>query len=426
MKKGLESRLIIHEILKSARNYPLNLDLVFIKTINKKQISLSDRNMIKNVVLNSMRHYLIVEEIIKKYTKKIKKFNDSYYLLLSAITQLIILNFKDFAVIDSSVELTKNKNINASGAFINGILRNINRNKKKIYITHYKFSKLPSWFTKKISYWNNKQKNYFIKNILKEPNLHLVFKNDFDLKKINIDKMQTTKQSIFLKTSMSIKKIPGYKEGYWWIQDFSSMMPLYLTNDIKNKITADLCAAPGGKTFQLINYGAHVKAFEKNIERAKIMNENLKRLKFHCKLKIMDVLNISEHEKFDLIILDAPCSSVGTIRRHPEIFFRKQIPNFNKLYILQKQLLNKAKMLLKKNGILIYMVCSFLIEEGEEQIFNFLKKNKNFSILNFSPLNLKESKIFINKHGFFYTPPSQINNGLLIDGFFAAKLIKND
>ena len=83
-------------------------------------------------------------------------------------------------------------------------------------------------------------------------------------------------------------------------------------------------------------------------------------------------------------------------------------------------------MLLKKNGILIYMVCSFLIEEGEEQIFNFLKKNKNFSILNFSPLNLKESKIFINKHGFFYTPPSQINNGLLIDGFFAAKLIKND
>jgi len=426
MKKGLESRLIIHEILKSARNYPLNLDLVFIKTINKKQISLSDRNMIKNVVLNSMRHYLIVEEIIKKYTKKIKKFNDSYYLLLSAITQLIILNFKDFAVIDSSVELTKNKNINASGAFINGILRNINRNKKKIYITNYKFSKLPVWFTKKLPYWNNKQKNYFIKNILKEPNLHLVFKNDFDLKKINIDKVQTTKQSIFLKTSMSVEKIPGYKEGYWWVQDFSSMIPLYLTNDLTNKITADLCAAPGGKTFQLVNCGAHVKAFEKNIDRAKIMNRNLKRLKFHCKLKIMDVLNISEHEKFDLIILDAPCSSVGTIRRHPEIFFRKQIPNFNKLYILQKQLLNKAKMLLKKNGILIYMVCSFLIEEGEEQIFNFLKKNKNFSILNFSPLNLEESKIFIDKHGFFYTPPSQINNGLLIDGFFAAKLKKND
>ena len=254
------------KFLKLVRNYPLNLDLVFINTINKKKISLSDRNMIKNVVLNSMRYYLIVEEIIKKYTKKIKKFNDSYYLLLSAITQLIILNFKDFAVIDSSVELTKNKNINASAAFINGILRNINRNKKKIYITHYKFSKLPSWFTEKLSYWNNKQKNYFIKSILKEPNLHLVFKNYFDLKKINIDKMQTTKQSIFLKKLLCpLKKFLVIKKGYWWIQDFSSMMPLYLTNDIKNKITADLCAAPGGKTFQLVNYGAHVKAFEKNI-----------------------------------------------------------------------------------------------------------------------------------------------------------------
>ena len=159
---------------------------------------------------------------------------------------------------------------------------------------------------------------------------------------------------------------------------------LSLLEILKINLTADLCAAPGGKTFQLLNFGGKVEAFEKNKVRAKLMQENLKRLKFNCKLTIQDVLTISNKKKFDLIVLDAPCSSIGTIRRHPEIFFRKIGPDFNKIISLQKKLLDKAIKILNINGVLIYMVCSFLAEEGKNQINNFLKKNNNFSLVKFS------------------------------------------
>ena len=104
-----------------------------------------------------MRYHLFIDEIIKKFSTRLNKSSESYYLLLSAITQLLILNFKDFAVINSTVELAKNKDINAPEKFINAVLRNISRNKSKLSKINYNFSRLPLWFTKKVSYWNESQ-----------------------------------------------------------------------------------------------------------------------------------------------------------------------------------------------------------------------------------------------------------------------------
>ena len=129
--------------------------------------------------------------------------------------------------------------------------------------------------------------------------------------------------------------------------------------------------------------------------------------------------------KFETVILDAPCSSIGTIRRHPEIFFRKKIPDLNKITLMQAQLLEKSKSLLKKNSYLIYMVCSFLQEEGKIQIKNFLKQNKNFSHIKFSSNLTKYTNNFTDKNGFYYVIPSKLDNNVLIDGFFAAILKKN-
>ena len=156
--------------------------------------------------------------------------------------------------------------------------------------------------------------------------------------------------------------------------------------------------------------------------RAKLLHENLIRLKFNCKIEIQDILTISNEKRFDLIVLDAPCSSVGTIRRHPEIFFRKMGPDFNKIISLQKKLIEKSSKILNINGVLIYMVCSFLAEEGERQIINFLEKNNNFSLIKFSSQSLKLGKSFIDKNGFYFVLPSKLESGILIDGFFAAKL----
>jgi len=204
------------------------------------------------------------------------------------------------------------------------------------------------------------------------------------------------------------------------------MLPIYLLNNIKNKNVADLCAAPGGKSFQLITSGAMVTAFEKNSKKIDLMKKNFQRLKLDCNIINMDVLKIRNNKKFDFVILDAPCSSIGTIRRHPEIIFRSRSPNFIKITSLQKNLLNKAKNLLTKNGILIYMICSFFHEEGKNVIENFLDKNKNFSLQKFSINKINNIDSYIDKNGFYYILPHKLKSKVLVDGFFAAKLKKND
>lgn len=425
MQKGLRTRYIIFEILKILKVRAISFNEIFLEKVENKNFNISDQKMIHNVVLNTMRFNLYTDNVIKTFAKKINKSSDSYFLLQSAITQLLVLKFKDFAVINSTVELAKNKKINAPPKFINGILRNINRNKTILLKLNYNFSQLPLWFKKRIPEWDKKEKVKFINNIHKEPDLHLVFKNKKDIKNIKSKKIQTSDHSIAIKNSILIKNIEGYYEGLWWVQDFSAMMPLYLINNLKNRRVVDLCAAPGGKSFQLISKGAKVKAIEKNYKRAELMKKNLTRLQFNCKLEVKDVL-LMKNEKFDLVVLDAPCSSIGTIRRHPEILYRKTSPDFKKITSMQAKLLEKAKTLLKNNGVLIYMVCSFFNEEGKIQINKFLEKNKNFNLVKFSSKGIYSVKHLINKDGFFYTMPSKLKNNVLIDGFFAAIIMRND
>ena len=425
IKKGIKTRYIIYKILKKLRNGDIKLENIFLDKFLDNKLIKSDYKMINNVVLNSMRYHKKIEEIIKNNAKKIDLYSDSYFLLLGAITQLIILHFKNFAVIDSTVELAKNKKIKTSPKFINGVLRNIDR-KRDIIKLQSDFSKLPNWFKKRVPDWNNKDKNNFAETIRYEPHLHIVFKNKKDIKKIKINKIQTSGNSIALENNHSVIDIEGYNDGLWWVQDYSAMMPIHLINDIKNKFIADLCAAPGGKTFQLLSKGAKLDAYDKNKDKIDLMKKNLKRINFNCKIIKQNIFDIDDDNKYDLVFLDAPCSAIGTIRRNPEIFFRKKEPDFSYIKTIQYKLLKKAKNLVKKNGILVYMVCSFLKDECENQIYNFLTENNNFSILKYSTENIKTENSFISKEGFFLTSPSQLNNNVFIDGFFAAKLKKNE
>jgi len=423
MHKGVKSRYAIHKILKLIKRNSISFDEAFLISTKNDMYIDTDINLIHSVVLNSMRNIFIINPVIKKYTLNKKINEDTHLLLLSALTQILILNFKEFAVVNTTVELSKIKKINVSFNFINAVLRNILRNKKDINIVH-SYTNLPTWFRKETTKLNIIQKKSFLENIINEPHLHIVFKSSQIIKKSKITGIKTTDISLALKIKTNIKNLAKYNSGDWWVQDFSSMLPIYLTNNLKNKKVADLCSAPGGKTFQLLSKGANVYAYEKNSSRIKIMKNNLQRLNYKCDIINCDILKYSFKQKFDLIILDAPCSAVGTVRRNPEIFFRNSIINFKYFIEIQNKMLEKAKSLLKKNGILIYIVCSFLKKEGEDQILNFLKKNKNFGVIKFET-NSNLNKL-IDKNGFFLTLPTNLDNGIFIDGFFAAKLIKYD
>ena len=135
MQEGLQTRFTIHQILRELKTSNLSFDEVFEKKIKNKGFSISDKRFIYTVVLNAMRNYIYIDKIITKFSKKRKELNDTYFLLLSAVTQLLILDFKDFAVVNSTVELVKEKKVKAPANFINGILRNIIRNKNNLLKT---------------------------------------------------------------------------------------------------------------------------------------------------------------------------------------------------------------------------------------------------------------------------------------------------
>ena len=423
MQKGIISRLIIDEILISLKNEFITFDYIFEKKIKNKNISLSDKKLIQNVVFCCMRNFLGINKIINLYVKKINYNSNNYFLILSSIAQIIFLNFKDYAVVNSTVEIAKKKN-GANPKFINGLLRNIIKNKNKIKIQS-NFQDLPKWFVKKNKNWDKKQKINFVKTIKEKPSLHIIFKFSCDIKKLELNGKKTSENSMAINYTGTIDNIPGYEKGLWWIQDFSAMLPLYLLKDMKNKLVIDMCSAPGGKTFQALNYGAKLQAFEINNDRANLMKKNLQRLNFKKNITVKNILKIKDKKKYDIVLLDAPCTSVGTIRRNPEIFYRKTIPNFKKIISIQNNLLAKAKLIVKKNGIIIYMVCSFLKEEGEDQINIFLKKNNNYKLNHFKTKN-KFYNRFINKNGSIYILPQKVDDQFFIDGFFAAKIIKYD
>ena len=208
------------------------------------------------------------------------------------------------------------------------------------------------------------------------------------------------------------------------MQDLSSMLPIYFSPEIKFKKVLDMCAAPGGKAFQTLCLENKVTLNDISLKRSNTLRTNLDRLKFSNDIKNYNALNIPEEEKFDVIILDAPCSGVGTLRRNPEILFKKNPPDLCLLTKVQRNLINKAAKLLNKNGVLIYMVCSFFYNETKDIKNIFLNDHRNFSQYKFELGSDNKFKKFLDDEGDIFCAPSKHGN-YMVDGFYSVKFIKN-
>ena len=420
MIKGVKIRFEIHNILFSI--YKLNKtlnDSLIKKKINKQKKE--DIAFLYNVTLNSMRLHLHCLKIINKFIKK-KLRDQEKILLISAITQIVFLNFKEYAVINCSVEIAKK--LNLYPGLINATLKKIAKDKNDLKQIKINFSDLPLWFQRKTRFMSEYEKKQFLENFHKEPNIHIVFKDEKKLKKFDAKILKTSMISGFLLDEKNFQEKISFINGDWWVQDFSSFLPLYNFDEInKKKVFLDACAAPGGKSFQVLSKKLNVVLNDKNINRIQTLKTNLERLKLNAEIYNKDFIKFDNKKKFDVIIIDAPCSAVGTIRRNPEIFFKNKGPNFDKLLSLQENMLEKASFLLNTNGFIIYMTCSFLQIETIDQVKKFLKLNNNFVLSNFK---LKENQINYSKfikNNFMITIPNIIFD-YNIDGYFAAFLEK--
>ena len=418
--RGVKIRFQVHNILISIYKFNKTLnDSSIIKQINKQKKE--DISFLYNVTLNSMRLHLHCLKIINKFIKK-KLRDQEKILLICAITQIVFLDFKEYAVINCSVEIAKK--LKLYPGLINATLKKIAQNKNNLKQIKINFNDLPIWFQNKTRYFSNYEKKQFLENFYKQPNIHIVFKDEERLKKFEDKLFKTSLVSGFLLDEKNFESKNSFVNGDWWVQDFSSFLPLYNFEETnKNKVYLDACAAPGGKSFQLLSKKMNIVLNDKNKTRIKILKTNLKRLKLNAQILNEDFIKFTNKKKYDVIIIDAPCSAVGTIRRNPEIFFKNIGPNFNELLSLQVNMLEKASFLLNKNGYIIYMTCSFLKIETTDQIQKFLKLNDNFQLSNFKLKENKTNYSKLIKNDFMMTIPNIIFN-FNIDGYFAAFLKK--
>jgi 16S rRNA (cytosine967-C5)-methyltransferase len=231
--------------------------------------------------------------------------------------------------------------------------------------------------------------------------------------------------SVRLAAGGRIEDLAGYDEGAWWVQDAAAALPASLFGDVRGLEAADLCAAPGGKTAMLAAAGARVTAVDVSSERLQRVAANLQRLRLDADIVAADATNWQPGRTFDAVLVDAPCTATGTLRRHPDILHLKRETDLAPLAALQTRLLAHAASLVRPGGTLVYCTCSLEPEEGPVQITRFLDAHRAFVRM---PIEAGAGvpPDWITPHGELRTlpfhMPSEDRALSGMDAFFAARL----
>jgi 16S rRNA (cytosine967-C5)-methyltransferase len=235
------------------------------------------------------------------------------------------------------------------------------------------------------------------------------------------DAVQLAAGCLRLSSAGRVEDIPGYLEGRWWVQDFAASLPVRLLGDVMGREVIDLCAAPGGKTAQLCAAGARVTAVDLSSERLERVRENLTRLKFEAELVAADARDWRPREPAPFVLLDAPCTATGTIRRHPDLPWLKSAADIEICANLQQELLDAAAEMTAPDGVLVYAVCSLEPDECEEQLQTFMRRHSDFIR---KPLQAGEAcdPLFVTAEGDIRTLPSYWPEKGGMDGFFVARI----
>ena len=388
----------------------------------KSTIAETDRAFFNMLFMSCFRHLTFIKtEVLPQFVKKKipQKQHILNFVLYLGTTELLFLNTPDYAVINSYVDVAKNKTDKFGGNFVNAVLRNILRHKEQL-LEHRQAKFFSPDFIKILKQdYSAKEINEMESLAVLEAPLDLTYKNNTPIK--NDDGFLLPTGSFRLPATTKINNLPEFISGLCWAQDAASALAVKCLSDISGKKVLDMCAAPGGKTAQLLDAGAIVTAVDISDKRLLRLSENMTRLHFNDNLKTIctDALDFQSAEKFDIILLDAPCSATGTFRRHPEIMNIKKTEDVKKQALLQKNILEHCLQFLSPTGILVYATCSLAKLEGETQIKTFLKNHSDFIIL---PIKLTGTEKMQTKEGFLRILPHYFKEFSGIDGFFIAVL----
>ncbi|MBY0563972.1 MAG: methyltransferase domain-containing protein [Hyphomonadaceae bacterium] len=343
-------------------------------------------------------------------------------LLHLGAAQLLVLGTPPHAAVSETVE-TANAMREARGfaKLMNAVLRRVAREGADILGALPPGADLPAWLYTRWRATYGDQAPNIAAALLHEPPLDISVKQGAERWAHDLDGAVTPTGSVRLSHSApAIDSLPGFATGEWWVQDAAAALPARLLGDVRGKRVLDLCAAPGGKTLQLAATGARVTAVDKSEARLKRLRENLVRTKLEAEVICADALEFRAHAPFDAVLLDAPCTSTGTLRRHPDVAWLRRPSDIRALAELQSRLIDGAAALLARGGALVYAVCSLELEEGPGVVADALNRGWRRDPLR----NGEIPAPFITSGGDMRTLPSQWPDIGGLDGFYAARLVR--
>jgi len=352
--------------------------------------------------------------------------------LLIGAAQILWMDVPDHAAVDLSVRLVQSDRRAARYAgLVNAVLRRCAREGKAIVDdVSSQTLDVPPWLLSRwIAHYGEATARAMATALSHEPSLDLTVKSDASQWAARLHGEVLPTETVRTLLHGAVTMLPGFSEGQWWVQDAAAALPARLFGDINGKKIADLCAAPGGKTAQLAHAGARVTAVDRSPARMARLRDNLARLSLEAETVAAEAVEWQgPTQSFDGILVDAPCTSTGTIRRHPDVAWLRQEADIAPLAALQKRLLQKAVTLLKGGGTLVYCTCSLEPEEGEAAVAALLASESGLRRAPITPAEVAGLAEIITADGDLRTLPCHLPNAdprlAGLDGFYAARLVK--
>jgi 16S rRNA (cytosine967-C5)-methyltransferase len=328
-----------------------------------------DRALARAIAGATLRHYgtidAILASLIAKRPRGAGKLNR---ILETAAAQILFMGVPDHAAVSVAVDqLAADRDGAHFKGLANAVLRRITRERDAL-LAEFAIPEgdTPEWLWHRwVATYGEDTARAIADAHHIEPSLDLSVKSDPEGWAAKLDGIVLPTGTVRTAAGGDIPSLPGYAEGEWWVQDAAAALPAKLLGNVAGQRIADLCAAPGGKTAALAAGGAHVTAVDISAPRLQRLATNLRRLNLTADTIAGDALKWQPSEKFDAILLDAPCTATGTIRRHPDVAWLKRAEDVATLAKLQAKMIDHALGLLKPGGTLVYCTCSLEPEEGE-------------------------------------------------------------
>ncbi|MBT6122870.1 MAG: MFS transporter [Candidatus Puniceispirillum sp.] len=386
-----------------------------------------DRRFVRLLATTCLRRRGQIEKIIAPMISR-RPFGAQAHanlILLMGAVQLLILKTGAHAAVDSTVELMRQAGFERLCGMANAVMRRLTREGDARFETTAPIDNLPDWLLQSWNeHWGHDTTSKLADMAMNPPPLDISAKANPEALASKLEGELIDNYTIRRAFDGDPSRLAGFADGEWWVQDAAAALPARLLGDIAGKDVIDLCAAPGGKTAQLIAAGANVTAIDSGRKRVDRLRRNLGRLGMKATLKQADGRQFVPDLPVDAILLDAPCSATGTLRRRPDILGRRQPEDIESLQNLQWELTTTALGWLKAGGRLVYATCSLQPEEGEEMIAAIIEAGEDKIVID--PITPAQAGIFarsLTEAGTLRILPHQYDDIGGVDGFFAARLI---